>query len=93
MRDQCYRRGWPHGEEQDGDNPCVCGEPAFHKGLHVCDDCGEKWAGGRAPEPADPVASTPPCECSCHTMPGVMHVAACCQAGLTAQTNRTQEEK
>ena len=19
MRDQCYRRGWPHGEEQDGD--------------------------------------------------------------------------
>jgi hypothetical protein len=45
------------------------------------------------PESADPVASTPPCECSCHTMPGVMHVAACCQAGLTAQQNRTQEEK
>ncbi len=57
MRDQCYRLGWPHGEEQDADNPCVCGEPAFHKGLHVCDDCGEKWAGGRAPEPADPSPS------------------------------------
>lgn len=51
MRDQCYRRGWPHGEDQDGNNPCVCGEKAFHKGLHVCDGCGEKWAGGRAPEP------------------------------------------
>lgn len=58
MRDRCYRLGWPHGEEQDADNPCVCGEPAFHKGLHVCDDCGEKWAGGRAPEPADPSLSS-----------------------------------
>jgi hypothetical protein len=48
MRDQCYRQGWPYGEEQEGGNPCVCGERAFHKGLHICDDCGEKWAGGRA---------------------------------------------
>ena len=59
MRDRCYRLGWPHGEEQDADNPCVCGEPAFHKGLHVCDDCGEKWAGGRAPEPGDPSHTCP----------------------------------
>lgn len=24
------------------------------------------------------VAPTPPCGCSCHTVPGTMHVAACC---------------
>lgn len=47
MRDQCYRKGWPH-DDQDADNPCICGKAAFHSGLHVCDDCGETWAGGRA---------------------------------------------
>lgn len=33
------------------------------------------------------VASGPACDCSCHTMPGVMHVAACCSTGLTDHEN------
>lgn len=46
--------------------------------------------GLRVLKPADPVASLPICGCSCHTEPGVMHVAACCPAGLTAQTDGGQ---
>jgi hypothetical protein len=46
--------------------------------------------GLRVLKPGDPVASLPTCGCSCHTEPGVMHVAACCPAGLTAQTDGGQ---
>ena len=38
----------------------------------------------------EPVASGPACDCSCHTMPGVMHVAACCSTGLTDHNEQEQ---
>ena len=41
-------------------------------------------------EPGEPVASGPACDCSCHTMPGVMHVAACCSTGLTDHNEQEQ---
>ena len=38
----------------------------------------------------EPVASGPACDCSCHTMPGVMHVAACCSTGTHRPTERQE---
>ena len=35
-------------------------------------------------------SSAPACDCSCHTTPGVMHVAACCSTGLTAHNKQEQ---
>ena len=60
-------------------------------GDPCCGLCGLNWRTCRCGEPADPVASTPPCDCLCHTTPGVMHVAACCQTGLTAQQNGSEQ--
>ena len=42
----CGRQGWPD-DEQDYDNPCVCGLAPGHEGLHQCDqEDDQTWAGG-----------------------------------------------
>jgi hypothetical protein len=46
----CGQLGWPQ-EDQEADNPCVCGLADGHEGLHECyEGCGSLWAGGRRPE-------------------------------------------
>ena len=54
---ECGRRTWLD-EEQEDDNPCVCGLDAGHDGLHQCyEGCGSEWAGGMLPEPRDSAVS------------------------------------
>lgn len=48
---KCNQRGWTD-EDQEFDNPCVCGLSAGHDGLHECHEgCGGTWAGGLAAVP------------------------------------------